>query len=135
MKRINLWTITVLFFALPLFISCSKNDDSKDNEDSYEEEKYTSPTISVSTEDPRTKIIVIRNYSNNQKWWVLFNDSKDETLLDMFPREGIGNGSIVVRVKDATSYSGIIHIYYTNKNKEMKVFSPLIVFNFDPLFE
>ena len=118
----------LLFLAfMPLILgSCSK-DESND----YDTEEY-SVTVGDYGEDKYAREVSIIDYSKAQKlkWKVFFQDENSEIYFRIYPTEGTGSGTFMVRLKDPNkvSYACPIAIFFTTASGKTSSFSPYVSF-------
>jgi uncharacterized protein (UPF0248 family) len=132
-KRIisnNIGILVILLTSVLLIGSCSKNDS--DSIDDYDTEEY-SVVVSDYGNDKYSREVRIKDYSKAQKlkWMVLYQDESSMNYFRIYPTEGTGSGSFMVRLKDPNiiSYDCPLDIFFTTASGKTSIFSPHVSFS------
>ena len=121
-------TLSILLILLPLFLGSCNKDESND----YDTEEY-GVSVNEYGDDKYAREVNIIDYSKAQKlkWKVFFQDDNSEIYFRIYPTEGTGSGTFIVRLKDSNklSYSCPIDIFFTTASGKTSSFSPHIGFD------
>lgn len=123
-------SLSIIIFSSFILASCNKDNT---DEDGYDTDKY-SVLVSDYGDDKYAREVIIHDYSKSQKlkWKVFFQYDISKKYFRIFPTEGIGSGSFIVRLTDPNYkvYDCPIDIFFEKESGKTSCFSPHIGFQY-----